>query len=969
MKQIISILALAACTFALQGQSINNSGAHIVSQSGTYWVVDGGNFTLKSESAANTASMANLTITSTATLTLTAASVLPVSGSWLNNGTLSSASGSTVTLNGSVAQSVGGTGTNTFSKLTLNNAAGITLGSNITTNGILDFQNGLLTTGAYSAVIGASGSITNAGTAKYINGKLAQTFSASGSKTFPIGKGGNYRPVTFNYTAVTGTSVVTAEQFESGLTGTLPANTTLLTSNRYWAISQTGGSDPQYYVSLDATGYSPTKPVVILKKSSGGVIESKSTTTPNYTNSALLSDFGDFALGELLCANPTFGGTISADQTGASPFDPALLTSASDPTGHTGTLEGKWMKSTTSSTEGFEDIAGSSGLTYDPASITQDTWYKRVTRVSCKSDWTGAAVSNVVKMTITSASAGGAVTGGTTICSGSTSGVLTLAGNTGTITKWQSSTDGTSWSDKTNTAATFTSGALTATTQFRAVVKNGDSEAANSTSTTVTVNAVSVGGSVTGGTSTIGIGVSSGTMTLSGHTGTIVKWQKMVGSGSWEDIACTAATYSETPSSSGTWQYRAQVKSGACSEAFSAALTITVSSKTAATVTLGDLTQTYSGTGKTATATTSPAGLTVNITYDGSATLPVNAGTYTVVGTISSDTYVGTATGSMVISKAAATVTLSRLTATYDGTQKTPVATTTPAGLTTSLTYTDAAKGRMFPINAGSYLFTATISDTNYQGSTTGTLVISKATATVTLGGLTATYDGNTHLATSSTSPAGMTVNITYNGSSSVPVNAGTYAVVGTISNTNYQGTATASLVISKASQTITLFSAIPEGLRMTQEYELVASASSGLAVTFESSDQALITIVGNTMTVTGDGPVTITATQAGNNNYNAAVAVSQEILTLPTFDNVNSLFSPNGDGMNDNWYIPDIEQYGVLQVTVYNRYGMKVYETNHYSNDWDGTWNGYQLPSASYYYIFKSSELGMFKGVVNIVR
>ena len=55
----------------------------------------------------------------------------------------------------------------------------------------------------------------------------------------------------------------------------------------------------------------------------------------------------------------------------------------------------------------------------------------------------------------------------------------------------------------------------------------------------------------------------------------------------------------------------------------------------AATVTLNGLSQTYDGTPRVVTATTSPAGLTVTITYDGSATAPTNAGSYAVVGTIS----------------------------------------------------------------------------------------------------------------------------------------------------------------------------------------------------------------------------------------------------------------------------------------------------------------------------------------------
>ena len=70
---------------------------------------------------------------------------------------------------------------------------------------------------------------------------------------------------------------------------------------------------------------------------------------------------------------------------------------------------------------------------------------------------------------------------------------------------------------------------------------------------------------------------------------------------------------------------------------------------TEATVTLGSLTHTYDGTAKTATATTDPAGLSVDLTYDGSSTAPVNAGSYAVVGTIVDDNYEGSASGTLVI--------------------------------------------------------------------------------------------------------------------------------------------------------------------------------------------------------------------------------------------------------------------------------------------------------------------------------
>ena len=69
---------------AQTGPTVYNNGAHIVSQSGTSWVLSGGSFTLRSESPTDLATMANLKIQADASLTLTPASYLTVNGALTN---------------------------------------------------------------------------------------------------------------------------------------------------------------------------------------------------------------------------------------------------------------------------------------------------------------------------------------------------------------------------------------------------------------------------------------------------------------------------------------------------------------------------------------------------------------------------------------------------------------------------------------------------------------------------------------------------------------------------------------------------------------------------------------------------------------------------------------------------------------------------------------------------------------------
>lgn len=151
-----------------------------------------------------------------------------------------------------------------------------------------------------------------------------------------------------------------------------------------------------------------------------------------------------------------------------------------------------------------------------------------------------------------------------------------------------------------------------------------------------------------------------------------------------------------------------------------------------------------------------------------------------------------------------ATVTLSNLSQTYNGSPRPVTVTTAPAGLGHAETYNGSGT---VPTNAGSYAVVSTITDPNYTGSASGTLVVAKAAATVTLGSLNQTYDGTPRSASATTAPAGLSVNFTYNGSGTAPSAVGSYAVVGTVNDTNYAGSASGTLVISPGPTTVTFVS------------------------------------------------------------------------------------------------------------------------------------------------------------------
>ena len=84
----------------------------------------------------------------------------------------------------------------------------------------------------------------------------------------------------------------------------------------------------------------------------------------------------------------------------------------------------------------------------------------------------------------------------------------------------------------------------------------------------------------------------------------------------------------------------------------------------------------------------------------------------------------------------------------------------------------------------------------------------------------------------------------------------------------------------------------------------------------------------------------------------------------------VPSGFSPNGDNNNDLLVIPGIERLN-NEVVIFNRWGVELYKTTNYQNDWNGnTNNGKELPEDTYFYIIKLTDFSEeYSGYVVIKR
>jgi hypothetical protein len=315
-----------------------------------------------------------------------------------------------------------------------------------------------------------------------------------------------------------------------------------------------------------------------------------------------------------------------------------------------------------------------------------------------------------------------------------------------------------------------------------------------------------------------------------------------------------------------------------------------------ATLTLSGLNQTYDGTPKAATVTTGPVvGLSgVKVTYNGSATLPVNAGSYAVTATLSNPNYVATpVTGTLTIGKADQTITFPQPPDKTFGDADFTANVSASSGLGVSLSAVGkcTAPGGLTVHLTGAGLCTLTASqsgDANYNAAAnvTGPFSIAKAGSTTSVTASDATYDGQPHGGSATTTGAGglsQNAAVSYSGrngtvygsTTTAPMNAGDYTAsasfAGDADHTSSSGSH--DFTIAKASQTIT-FGTLPGKTYGDADFTVSATASSGLGVSFTAAGPC--TVAGSTVHLTGAGSCTITAAQAGAGNYLAAPSVGQ---------------------------------------------------------------------------------------------
>lgn len=260
-------------------------------------------------------------------------------------------------------------------------------------------------------------------------------------------------------------------------------------------------------------------------------------------------------------------------------------------------------------------------------------------------------------------------------------------------------------------------------------------------------------------------------------------------------------------------------------------------------------------------------------------------------------------------------------------------------------------------------VYTVTVTDPSSNCSTTETIAVTSNTTvpTFTSSALGALPCGAAS-GTVQLNATGSSTNISYNWSgtgiisgsnTSNPIvgQAGIYTVVATDNNTGCTGTATVAVINPTV---VANFTANVVSGASPLNVDFTNNSLGAISYTWEFGNGSTSTSTNVSTTYTAGGNYTVTLTSSNgicSDTHTLEIKVSGGLGVIP------QIFTPNGDGKNDPFYIPGLDNYPKNKLQIFNRWGNIVYEAAPYKNDWDGAPNKSsmgtgKLPVGTYFYI-----------------
>ncbi|ANQ52571.1 hypothetical protein MY04_5239 [Flammeovirga sp. MY04] len=229
-------------------------------------------------------------------------------------------------------------------------------------------------------------------------------------------------------------------------------------------------------------------------------------------------------------------------------------------------------------------------------------------------------------------------------------------------------------------------------------------------------------------------------------------------------------------------------------------------------------------------------------------------------------------------------ITFENTTVVYNGQTQTPTVVTAPEDYAFEFSFPEGEA-----INVGTYKVIATITEPGYIGSSETNLTITKAPIEIILDHLKQKYDGSGKEVSYKLSPnVDVNVSITYNGSETLPVDIGTYDVVATINDHNYEGIKSGELTIESLSSNKEIISfEITNGETIINEEEktinvVLPAGSSVTALTPIIKVSDFASVIPNSNVVQDfTNPVDYTVTAENGSTITYSVIVIKEVVEV----------------------------------------------------------------------------------------
>ena len=708
-------------------------------------------------------------------------------------------------------------------------------------------------------------------------------------------------------------------------------------------------------------------------------------------------------------------GAIAADQTICTGSTPASLTETTAASG-SGTFTYQWESSPDNLT--WTPIPGATAATYTPPTLTATTYYRRrVVLGSC-----ATVLSNVVTITVQPAVVAGTIAADQTVCSGTAPAPLTSTGGIiGIYTyQWESSPDNITWTPIAGAnGATYSPGALTATTYYRLRLSFGVCPSTLSNVVTITVQPAISPGSIAAD-QTICTGSTPAPLTstagASGGTGTYAyQWDSSPDNLTWTPIAGAVGLTYAPGALTATTYYRRRLTSGTCAAATTNVVTITVQPLVVPGTIAADQTICAGATPAPLTSTTAASGGSGTYAYQWEAS-PNNVTWAPIAGAtgatyappaLTVTTYFRRTVAAGVCAPAISNVVTVQTQALLTPTVQLATPPAQCAGLPFTFTPVVANAGPaptyQWLVNGTQVATTAAYTSSTLADGDQVQVVVTPAAGVCSTGAATATITINL-------TPVALPT-LTIAAQTALPVCAGTPItfVLGSVTNAgaspqyqwqvngvNVPGatatTFTSTTLLNGQAVTLVLRTATVCA-PVTVTSNAVLAGVTPLVTVSAGPDQEItegesVTLQGattgsnptwtptQTLTFSGtdllhpEAAPLVTTTYTLSAGAGACTGQSSVTVTVTPRVRIPSAFSPNGDGVDDTWRITNLDAYQFSRVIVFNRWGNKLFESTNYGpgNEWDGTIKGQPASIGTYYYVITLSNGKHFTGPLTII-